>query len=330
VDQFRRRQLVIAAGVLLSVPSVGIAQQPAKVWRVGFLSLRRIGPLDSDFFGEFARGMRELGYIEGRNLIIDWRSAEGKVERLPELVAELLRLKADVIVAAGAQAVGAAQKATARIPIVMGTAGDPVGSGFVKSLGRPGGNITGLSDVSSDVGPKLLDMLHGALPKVSHVAVLVNPDNSSHPTLLKSIQAAAQSAGIRITAMAVRTPQEIEIAVFKMPEINARAMIAAADALFNQQSRQIADLAARRRLPAISGFWQYVDAGGLMSYGHNFGGNFRRAAIYVDKIFKGANPADLPVEQPTKFELAINLKAARALGLNIPKSFLLRADRVIE
>lgn len=224
----------------------------------------------------------------------------------------------------------AAQQATTTTPIVIGTSGDPVGSGFVKSLARPGGNITGLSDIASDLGSKLLDLLLSTVPKLFHVAVLVNPDNSSHATILESIQAAAQSASVKIMPVRARTPQEIEKAFPLMAQENARAVIAAADALFNQQVRQIAELAAKHRLPSISGFRQYAEAGGLMNYGPDFADNFRRAAAYVDKIFKGAKPGDLPVEQSTRFELAVNVKTAKALGLTIPQTILLRADRVIE
>ena len=274
--------------------------------------------------------MRELGYAEGGNLKIEWRFADGRNELLPGMAAELVQLKPDIIVAAGAQAIGAAQKATTTIPIVMGTTGDPVGSGFVKSLAHPGGNITGLSDISSDLGAKLLDLLLRMVPKVTHVAVLTNPANPSHPTLLKSIQNAAQTAGIRITPVAASSAQEIESAFSVMIKEKAGAVIAAADALFNQQIRRIAELTAKHRLPSISGWPQYVAAGGLMNYGQDFGENFRRAATFVDKIFKGAKPADLPVEQPTKFELVINGKAAKALGLTIPQSLLISANKVIE
>lgn len=326
-----RRRFLIAIGLVpFAAPLRALAQRQGRVWRVGFLALRRIGPLDSDFFGEFPRGMRELGYVEGKNLAIEWRSAEGKVERLPGLAAELVQQRVDVLLAAGAQAVSAAQKATGTIPIVMGTTGDPVGSGFVKSLARPGGNITGLSDISSDLSPKLLELLMSTVPRLSHVAVLLNPGNSSHVTLVKSIQAAAQGAGVKVTPVMARTPEEIDKAFSMMARQDAKAVIAAADALFNQQCPQIAELAAKYRLPAISGFWQYVEAGGLMSYGQNFAYNFRRAAVYVDKIFKGAKPGDLPVEQPTKVALLVNRKAARALGLTLPPDLLLRADKVME
>ena len=325
-----RRRTLLALVALSVAPLATIAQQSGKSWRVGFLSLRRIETLDSDFFGEFSRGMRELGYIEGKNLVVEWRSAGGKVDRLPNLAAGLVQQKVDVIVAAGAQAVRAAQTATTRIPIVMGTAGDPVGSGFVKNLAHPGGNITGLSDISSDVSPKLLDLLLGVVPNLAHIAVLVNPDNSSHITLLKSVRTAAEKAGVTITPITARNSREIDAAFVAIEKSKNKALIATADAFFNQQSRQIAELAAKHRVPVISGFWQYVDAGGLMSYGQNFGDNFRRAAVFVDKILKGAKPSDLPVEQAIKVEFLVNLRTAKALGLKIPSSLLYRADRVIE
>ncbi len=293
-----RRAFVATAAGLLAAPLASFAQSQAKVWRVGFLAARHVDSLDSDtMFGAFPRGLRDLGYIEGRNLVIEWRSAEGKYERLPDLAAALVQLDVDVIVAAGAPAIGAAQKATTTIPIVMGTTGDPVGSGFVKSLARPGGNITGLSDLVGDLGSKYLDMLLGTVPKLSHVAILTNPENSSHAAILTSVQAGARGAGARVLHVTARSPREIENAFSTMVQRAARAAIVTADPLFNQQHRQIADLAAKHRLPAISGYRQYVYAGGLMNYGPDFTDNFRRAAAYVDKILKGAKPADLPVEQ---------------------------------
>jgi putative ABC transport system substrate-binding protein len=316
---------------LLAAPSASFAQRAGKVWRVGFLAARHVESLGSDMqFGAFPKGMRELGYIEGKNLVIEWRSAEGKYERLPDLAATLVQLEVDVIVAAGAPAIGAAQKATTTIPIVMGTTGDPVGSGFIKSLARPGGNITGLSDLVGDLGSKYLEMLLGAVPRLPHVAILTNPGNSSHAAILTSVQAGARSAGARVLHVAARSPQEIEKAFSTMVQQDARAAIVTADPLFNQQHRQIAALAAKHRLPTVSGYRQYVYAGGLMNYGPDFADNFRRAAVYVDKIFKGAKPSDLPVEQSTRFELALNLKTARALGLTMPQSMLLRADEVIQ
>ena len=328
----RRRNLLIALGAAaLAAPLRTFAQQAGKVWRIGFLSsIARPVSLDAHYYGAFLRGMRELGYVEGKNLVIEWRFAEGKYERLAVLAAELVQLKVDVIVTAGTPATGVAQKATTTIPIVMGTVGDPVGSGFVKSLARPGGNITGLSEIAVDLSPKLLEMLISMVPKLSRVAVLMNPGNSSHATRLKSIQAAAQAVSVTILPAEARTAKEIENAFSMMAQKKTGAVIVMVDALFNQQVRQIAELAAKNRLPTISGLREYVEAGGLMSYGQNLADNFRRAATYVDKILKGAKPGDLPVEQPTNFELFINGKTAKALGLKIPQSLLISADKVIE
>jgi putative ABC transport system substrate-binding protein len=327
-----RRKVLIALGAgALAAPFGSFAQQQGKIWRVGFLSLRpRPASLDSDVFGAFRLGMSELGYVEGKNLLIEWRFADNKYERLPALAAELVQMKVDVIVVAGAQDISAAQKATSMIPIVMATAPDPVGSGFVKTLARPGGNITGLSNVSAEVSPKHLEMLLGMVPKLSRVAVLVNPANSSHAMVLKSVQSAAQRTSSKILPVEARTAPEIEKAFSAMAREKAGAVIVARDALFNQQVRQIAELAAKNRLPTISGMREYVEAGGLMSYGASVTDQFRRAATYVDKIFKGAKPGDLPVEQSTKFELLINRKTAKALGLTIPQSLLISADKVIE
>ena len=327
-----RRELLIALGAyVFATPLACFAQQQGKIWRVGFLSLRsRPASLESDTFGAFSNGMRELGYVEGKNLVIEWRFADNKYERLPDLAADLVRLKVDVIVTAGPAATSAAQKATTTIPIVFGGANDPVGSGFVKSLARPAGNITGLSNVSVEMSPKLLEMLLSTMPKLSRVAVLMNPSNSGHATMLKNVQAAAQKANVKVLPVEARTAPEIEKAFSAMAREKAGAVIVARDALFLQQARQIAELAAKHRLPTISGIREHIEAGGLMTYGPNSTDSFRRAATYVDKIIKGEKPANLPVEQPTKFELVINRKTANALGLTIPQSLLIMADRVIE
>ncbi len=326
-----RRKLVIALGAsALVVPLGSFAQQQNKIWRVGFLALR--SPTASNpivTYGAFLQGMRELGYVEGKNLVIEWRLAEGKVERLPGLAAELVQLKVDVILAAGVQPTSAAQKATTTIPIVMGNSIDPVGSGFVASLARPGGNITGLSNLIGDLGPKHFEMLRSMAPKLSRVGILLNPTNSGHATILKTVQTAAQKSGVKILSMQARSPQEIESAFSTMTRHNAEAVIVSNDLFFNQQQRQIAELAAKNRLPSVAAVRAYVEAGGLMSYGPNFAENYRRAATYVDKIIKGAKPGDLPVEQPTKFEMFINRKTAKALGLTIPQSLLISADKVI-
>ncbi len=281
-------------------------------------------------YNPFLEGMRELGYIEGKNLLIEWRFADGKSERLSGFAKELVNLNLDVIVAAGTAATSAAQKVTTTIPIVMTNASNPVGSGFVKSLAHPGGNITGLSSITGDLSPKHMEMLLSMVPKLSHVAVMVNPGNSSHKVTLKNVQAAAQRTGIKIVPVEAQTPQEIENAFTVMAREHTGAVIAVSDSFFIQQRRQIAELAAKHRLPSISARREYAEAGFLMSYGQNSADNYRRAATYVDKIFKGAKPGDLPVEQPTKFELFINRKTAKALGLTIPQSLLISADKVIE
>ena len=328
-----RRDTLIALIALgaASVPPVSRAQPQGKIWRVGFMTQRRRpDSIDADFIGGFPRGMRELGYVEGKNLLIEWRFADGKFERLPELAAELVRLKVDVIVSGSSQAIGALQKATTTIPIVMATSGDPIGSGFVASLARPGGNITGLSNLFGDISPKQLELLLSMVPKLSSLGVLANPDNPSNATVLKNLLSAAQRVNVTLVPVEVRTAQEIDNAFPVMVRAKAGALFVAADALLIQQTRRIAELAMKHRLPSVASFRDYAEAGGLMSYGPNLAEQFRRAASYVDKIFKGARPGDLPVEQSATFEFLVNRKTVKALGLAIPQSVLLRADRVID
>jgi len=325
-----RRKLMIALGASALAGPVAFAQQQGKVWRVGFLASRHVDFLDSDYYyGPFRQGMRELGYVEGKNVIIDWRSAEGKFERLPGLATELVNLKVDVIVTAGTPATSAAQKTTTTIPIVFGSVADPVGNGFIKSLARPAGNTTGLSYMAGDVSPKQLEMLLNMVPKLARVALLVNPSNPANIKSVEIVQAAGQKLGIKILRADARTPQEIDNAFSWMREQNAGALMMWTEPFFLQQKKQIAELAAKYRLPGIGGDRIYSEAGVLMSYGPNIADQYRRAAIYVDKIFKGVKPVDLPVEQPTKFELVINGKTAKALGLTIPQVLLLSADKVI-
>ena len=328
----RRRQFLIVLGAcVLAAPLAAFAQQKGKVWRVGFLGGRgRPISLETDIYGGFPRGMRELGYVEGKNLVIEWRFGEGRAELFPVLAAELVRLKVDVIVSGGTETTRAAQKATSTIPIVMAIATNPVGSGLVKSLAHPGGNITGLTTISSDLGPKHLEMLLAMVPKLARVAVLMNPANSSSAIALKNVQSAAQGTSVKILPVEARSPREIETAFTMMIKEKAGAVIVVQDGVLTNEAHQIAELAAKHRLPAIAWIREYVDAGGLMSYGSNQTDQFRRAATYVDKIFKGAKPGDLPVEQPTKFELVINGKTANALGLKIPQSLLISADKVIQ
>ncbi len=324
-----RRNLLLVFGAI-AAPLSAYAQPMVKVWRVGFLSARHLDFVDTDhYYGPFRQGMRELGYIEGKNLVIEWRSAEGKPERLPGLAAELVNLKVDVIVAGGVLAIRAVQKATTTLPIIFAGSGNPVGDNFVKSLARPGGNITGLSNIVTDIAPKLLEMLITMVPKLSRMAVLENPDNPA-PGIMRGILTAAQRTNIRILPMHASTVSDIEQAFAAMARDKAGAVMVFRDPFLNQQTRLIAELAARNKLPAIGGIREFADTGGLMSYGSSLTEQYRSVAVYVDKIIRGANPADLPVEQPTKFDLVINGKTAKALGLTIPYALRISATEVIE
>ena len=327
-----RRKLISALGAsAIATPLAAFAQPQTKVWRIGVLASRHVDFIDSDYvYGPLRQGMRELGYVDGKNLIIQWRSAEGKNERLPGLAAELLKLRLDVIVTSGTPATSAMQKTGTTMPIVMAGVSDPAGSGFVKSLARPEGNITGVSLMSTDVRVKQLEMLLAMVPKLSRVACLVNQTSPPSLTNLTSIQAAGQKRGIEILRAEASTPQEIDNAFASMRQQNVSAVLVTLEPFLQQQKNQIVELAAKHRLPSIAAYAEFVEAGGLMSYGANLGGVYLRAATYVVKIFKGAKSADIPVEQPTKFELIINGKTAKALGLAIPQSLLISADKVIE
>jgi putative ABC transport system substrate-binding protein len=325
-----RRKLLatLGAGALaFAAPPGSFGQQQGKVWRVGFLSPTSAS-FSPPYTDAFLKGMRELGYVEGRNLVVERRFANGKLERLPGLAAELVQLKVDVIVTGGSPAISAVQKATTTIPIVMTSAGDPVGSGFVKSLARPGGNITGLSVMSGDTSAKLLELLRSVVPKLSRIAMLT--PSTTYGPLSKGVQAAAQKAGVKTLMAEASTPQEIENAFSMMGREKADAVIVGSPTTFAQQHRHIAELALKYRMPSMFQDRVYVEAGGFMSYGQKFTENYLRAATYVDKILKGAKPGDLPVEQPVSFELVVNLKTAKALGLTIPQSVLARADEVIQ
>ena len=327
----RRKLIVALASGALAPPLRSFAQQQGKVWRIGILASRaRPASLETGAVGAFQRALRDLGYVEGKNLVFEFRWANEKSDRLSALAAELVQMKVDVIVAAGDQDIGAAQKATSTIPIVMATAPDPVASGFVKSLAHPGGNITGLSNVGVDITLKQLEMLQSMVPRLSRVAVLVNPANLSHAMVVKGIQSAALGSSVKILAVEARTAREIENAFSELAEKKVQAVVVPRDALFVGQVRQIAELAAKHRLPSVSGVPKYAESGGLINYGQKSVESFRRAATYVVKIFKGAKPSDLPIEQPTTFELIINRKTVKALGLTIPQSLLISADKVIE
>ena len=325
-----RRKILVALGGVLAAPLASFAQQQrGKIPRIGYLD-GVSASASASRAGVLRAGLRDLGYVEGKNVLIEFRWAEGKYERLPAMAAELVGLKVDVIVAASPPAVRAVQKATTTIPIVFAAVGDPVGLGFVASLARPGGNITGLSSINVDLTSKYLELLRAAVPKLSRVAVLVNPGHPQHPDSLKNIQAAAKTTGVNVSPVQAGTASQIEAALGAMTRERAGALIVLPDAVFTTEWRRITELAAKNRLPTM--FWsrEGAEAGGLMSYGQNIVEHFRRAATYVDKILRGAKPADLPVEQPTTIELVINLKTAKAIGLTISQDLLFRADKVIE
>jgi ABC-type uncharacterized transport system substrate-binding protein len=331
------RLAVIRAGtsvvLLLLSASLGtaVAQRPEKVPRVGYLNPGSPSvPLRQRRLDAFRQALRELGYVEGQNIAIEPRWAEGKYERYPALAADLVRLKVDVIVAVGGAAAKAAKDATRTIPIVMSLVNDPVGSDLVPSLARPGGNVTGTSVMAPDLVGKQLEVLKEVVAQVSLVALLRNPENPATARQLREAEAAARALGMRLQAHEARSPQEIDSAFAAMTRERAGALVILADSVFTNQLRQIAELAAKRRLPSIHVGTEYAEAGGLMGYSANFLDLERRAATYVDKILKGAKPGDLPVEQPTKFELVINLRTAKAIGLTIPPSVLQRADQIID
>src|SRR5512138_972754 len=315
--------------VIFVVPDVALAQQPGKVPLIGFLSTRF--PSDAPSSEAFRQELRALGWVEGQNIIIEWRYAEGRAERLPDLAAELVRLPVDVIVAAASPATRAAQHATRTIPIVMVNVYDPVGEGFVASLARPGGNITGLSSLGADFPGKRLELLKDMIPQIARVAVLTNPASSTYEPKMHNLTVAARALGLHLHVVELHSPDELDPAFAAMTRASADAIILMEDAVLLSDLRgRTVDLAATHQLPAMYDWKMLVDAGGLMSYGPSMPATYRHAATYVDKILKGTKPADLPVEQPMKFELVINLKTAKALGLTIPQSVLLRADEIIQ
>jgi ABC-type uncharacterized transport system substrate-binding protein len=322
----------LAAGLLAM--SLGAGAQPAaKVARIGYLSLHQAAasPGNRD---AFVQGLRDRGYVEGRNLVIESRDAAGKAERLPALAAELVALKVDVIVSAGGSlATLAAQGATTTVPVVFPAVGDPVAERIVSSLARPGGNVTGLSVVSPELIVKSVELVKQVVPRASRIALLIRPDSTLEHVLKERVKAtdvAARTLGMRLQVVEARGAEDLERAFSDVVKARADAVSVAATPLFDVHRHRITDLAIRHRLPTVYTVRTYVEAGGLMSYGPDVSDLFRRAAGYVDKILKGARPGDLPVEQPTKFELAINLKAAKTLGVTIPPSLLQRADHVVQ
>ena len=325
-----RRRIIIALGAsALAAPLASFAQQqPAKVAWIGFLGAESASGYASRVEA-LRTGLRDLGYAEGKNIVIEYRWAEGNYERLPGLAAELVRLKVDVIVTHGSVATRAAKQATAAIPIVIGSTGDAVATGLVASLAQPGGNITGLTFFGREISAKRLELLKEALPRITQVAVLLNPANPAHRATLESMEIAARSLKLGLQPFEMVGPKEFESAFAAMAKKRVGAVAILEDAMFLANARRIAGLAAKHRLPLI-GPKEYAEAGGLLAYGVNIPDMWRRAAVYVDKILKGAKPADLPVERATRFEMVVNMKTAKALGIKIPNSILVRADKVIE
>ena len=325
----RRNALAALFALGAVVRPLGLHAQTAKPARIGWLGYgsRESG---APYIEAFKQGMRSLGYIEGKHYTLEMRFADGKIERLPALAAELVKLPVDIILALTTPPALAAQKATTTIPIVMVAVSDPVGNGLVKSLGRPEGNITGMSNLIADVSPKLVELLLEIVPKLTTAAVMVNAANPAHARIMGQIVAAANKVGLNTVTVRATTADEIDRGFSDAAHEKVGAVILAADALYILHRRQIAELAIKYRLPLISSAIENAEAGGLMGYGESNSDHFRRVATYVDKILKGAKPGDLPVEQPTKFDLVVNLGTSRALGIKIPQSILLRADRVIE
>ena len=319
--------IMLTAFILVSV-HLAQAQQPKKVARIGFLS--PVSPSATALWHQaFRQGLRDLGWVEGKNISIEYRYAEGRSDRLPDLAADLVRLKLDIIVVSSGTDALAAKNATRAIPIVMASAGDPVAIGLVESLARPGGNITGLSQIAPELAGKRLELLKEIVPKLSRVAVLWNPQGRTSTVSWKEIQLPARELGVKLHSLEVRSVNDFDKTFEDATRAGAGALVIMPDPLFVTNLKRIADFAATSRLPSISHLTEFVDSGGLVAYGPDRSDMFRRAATYVDKILKGTKPADLPVEQPIKFEFVINLKTAKQIGLTIPPNVLVRADRVI-
>jgi putative ABC transport system substrate-binding protein len=329
----RRTFMAMLTGGIVVAPFAAEAQPAAKVARIGYLATNNLTLSPPHLHGAFRQGLRDLGYVEGRNIVIEYRDAGGKLERLPAVAAELVALKVDVIVAPTTPSALAAKRATRTLPIVFFGSADPVTSGLVTSLARPGGNVTGLSGLAPELVGKGLELLTQAVPGASLVAVLWQPGAAGERTerdVLKGAEVAARALGVRLQIVEARGSADIDRAFSEMTRARVGALTVWTTAMFVQERGRLVTLAAKNRLPAMYTLREFIDAGGLMAYGHSQADLNRRAATYVDKILKGAKPDDLPVEQPTKFELVINLKTAKALGLTIPQSVLGRADEVIK
>jgi putative ABC transport system substrate-binding protein len=318
------------AGGLLAAPLAAEGQQAGKVYRIGLLDYSALDGARQAWWNAFRQRMRELGYVEGQNVTFEVRSAQGDDNRLPKLVAELVGLKVDVIVTGGTNAAVAAKLVTSTIPIVAGSGADPVAVGVATSLRQPGGNVTGMTSINSELAGKRLDLLKTLAPHASRIAILWDKRNEGSRLGVDGTEAAAKATGLAIHSVPVSSPVGLEAAFAAIGRAHAGALIVVASPPLFAHRRRIAELAVKHRLPTVAGSREYVEAGGLASYGADYADLFRRAATFVDKILKGAKPGDLPMEQPTKFELVINLKTAKALGLTIPPSLLGRADEVIQ
>jgi putative ABC transport system substrate-binding protein len=323
-------RLVQATLALLLVGGLVHADaQAQRPYRIGFLG-NSTAALEANLVEPFRQGLRERGYAEGRDVIVEYRWAEGKYERFPELIEELLRLKVDVIVTAGTPAALAVKRATTTVPLVMIAVGDPVGTGLVASLAHPGGNITGLTSIAADLEGKRLELLREVVPKLSHMSVLWNPASPFQVVAEKEVRAAAQTLHLRVLSLGVRAAEELDAAFEATVKARPGALVVLADRLFLHNRARIVAFATQHRLPGVYAYRELVEAGGLMSFGPSYADMHRRAATYVDKILRGAMPAELPVEQPAKFELVLNLKAAKALGVTVPPAVLARADEVLQ
>ena len=324
----RRRTVLGLSAIVLAIPLSTRAQPKGKVWRIGFLGA-------ADPFGYaphlqgFRQGLQDFGYVEGKNIVVEYRWAEGRYERLPELAKELVRSKVDVIVTHGTPGTHAAKQATQTIPIVMALVGDAAATGIIGSVARPGGNITGSSFFNPELAAKRIELIKESMPSLTQVAVLVNPDNPVFGPVLKMMEATAKALKVELLQFPVRAPKEFEEAFAAMAAKKVRAVAIHEDGLFNANIDTLVTLAARHQMFS-AGARELADAGGMLGYGVNFPEIYRRAAYFIDRIFKGAKPGDLPVEQPTRFELAINVKAAKALGITFPPMIIVRAERVIE
>ncbi len=326
----RRTFVGAVAGALLIPPLAVEAQHAQKVPRIGYL-VQNSAEMSQGTFAAFREGLREHGWVEGQTIVVETRYAEGKVDQLPALVSELIRFKVDIIVTTSSGTTWAAKNATQSIPIVMGASANAVGEGLVSSLAHPGGNITGMTFLAGpEIAGKQLQLLKEMAPAASRIAVLTNPTNRSHAAFAREVKVAARSLGAQVQVLEAPNPDQLDSAFAAMTKERAAALLVLTDSMFVGQRRRVVDLAARSRLPALYSQKEFVDDGGLISYGPSLVDMFRRAATHVDKILRGAKPSDMPIEQPTKFELVINLKTAKALGLTVPQSLLLRADEVIQ